>query len=99
MNNSKTEWSHQQLTGAKLKKLLRTKQIVLAGNSTLKIYGLLTCSSGKRMKKENRVFFPSEAAAIKLSYRPCEHCLRGSYLQWKILSKKQVDTLTKATQF
>jgi methylphosphotriester-DNA--protein-cysteine methyltransferase len=76
-------WHHHQLTRAKLRKLLRNKQIILAGNGTLKIYGLLTCSSGKRMKKENRVFFSSETSATELGYRPCGHCLKDSYKHWK----------------
>jgi methylphosphotriester-DNA--protein-cysteine methyltransferase len=100
MNNFKTMWLHHQLTGAKIRKLLRAEQIVFAGNTKLKIYGLLTCSSGKRMKKESRVFFASETAALELGYRPCGHCLKKSYILWKnYISKKQVDCRTKATQF
>lgn len=93
-------WHHHQLTSAELKKLLRTKHITLAGNVKLRIYGLLTCSSGKRIKKENRVFFSTEASAIELAYRPCGHCLKESYIVWKNhVSKKRVDSLVKATQF
>ena len=68
-----------------LKMLLDKNQAVLAGNSKLKIYGTLNCSSGKRMKIENRVFFSSEAEAIDLGYRPCGHCMAAAYKRWKIL--------------
>ncbi|MFM7855228.1 MAG: Ada metal-binding domain-containing protein [Flammeovirgaceae bacterium] len=62
--------------------MLRNKLIALAGNRKLKIYGLLTCPSGKRMKKENRVFFESEKEAVSLGYRPCGHCLRVKYKRY-----------------
>jgi methylphosphotriester-DNA--protein-cysteine methyltransferase len=55
----------------------------MAGNQRLKIYGTLACSSGKRMKKENRIFFKSEEEAIQAGYRPCGHCLNEKYLVWK----------------
>ena len=35
------------------------------------------------MKKENRVFFTSEKEAIAQGYRPCGHCLRSKYVDWK----------------
>ena len=41
------------------------RQIIFAGNKKLKIYGKLNCTSGKRMKKENRIFFSSEKEAVK----------------------------------
>ena len=66
-----------------LKLLIANQQIVLAGNLKLKIYGNLTCSSGKRMKAENRVFFVSENEAIQCGYRPCGHCMREAYEKWK----------------
>ena len=68
----------------KLKLLIDNHVILLGGNKKLKIYGTLSCSSGKRMKKENRVFFGSEQEAIKNGYRPCGHCLREEFKQWKI---------------
>jgi methylphosphotriester-DNA--protein-cysteine methyltransferase len=70
----------------KLKELIDKGEIQFAGNKKLKIYGTLNCSSGKRMKTENRVFFKSEREAESLDYRPCGHCMRGAYLQWKVLS-------------
>ncbi len=66
-----------------LKALMDKGEVQLAGNSKLKIYGTLSCSSGKRMKTGNRVFFESETEAKSMGYRPCGHCMRGAYLQWK----------------
>jgi len=44
---------------------------------------LLNCKSGKRMKKENRVFFSTENEAIKSNFRPCGHCMKTEYKKWK----------------
>ena len=74
---------HSGISHARLQSLIRSKQITFAGNRSLKIYGLLSCSSGKRMKKLNRVFFQSEREAKEFGYRPCGRCLRGAYLRWK----------------
>jgi methylphosphotriester-DNA--protein-cysteine methyltransferase len=63
--------------------LLKNGAITLSGNKKLKIYGTLNCKSGKRMKKENRVFFASEEEAISFGYRPCGHCMRSSFFVWK----------------
>jgi hypothetical protein len=79
-------WRHEILTHKDLKNLLQNSEIQLAGNMRLKVYGLLTCTSGKRMKKENRVFFKNETEAIQLGFRPCGHCLRKAYAKWKLLS-------------
>lgn len=93
-------WNHHQLRDLELKKLLLHKQIILGGNSRLKIYGLLSCSSGKRMRKENRVFFTSEEEAIQLGYRPCGHCIPKSYSDWKFsLSKKQVENAPGLSEY
>lgn len=73
---------HTQV-GNKLGELIRKGEISLAGYKKGKIYGLLTCSSGKRMKMENRVFFKDEKEAIDAGYRPCGHCLPEKYKQWK----------------
>jgi methylphosphotriester-DNA--protein-cysteine methyltransferase len=67
---------HESLSTTALKKLLRTKRILFAGNKNLKVYGTLRCGSGKRMKKINRVFFESEKEAFDLGYRPCGNCMR-----------------------
>jgi hypothetical protein len=71
-----------------LKTLLDNKEITLAGNLKLKIYGKLNCASGKKMKVENRVFFASEAEAVVCGYRPCGHCMRQAYREWKIAEAK-----------
>lgn len=70
-----------------LKKLIEEGNIRFAGNRKLKIYGTLNCSSGKRMKPENRVFFKSTEEAMKVGHRPCGHCMRNTYLQWTKLKK------------
>lgn len=74
---------HLSLNDFSLRGLLRKKEITFAGNKTLKIYGTLHCRSGKRMKKENRLFFSNEAEAIALGYRPCGHCMKVAYTVWK----------------
>ena len=61
---------------------MKNKQITFAGNKKLRIYGALICSSGKRMKKENRVFFSSEKEAVENGYRPCGHCMNETYEDW-----------------
>jgi methylphosphotriester-DNA--protein-cysteine methyltransferase len=63
--------------------LVKAHAIQFAGNRKLKIYGTLSCRSGKRMKAINRIFFANEAEAIDNGYRPCGHCLRRQYLNWK----------------
>ncbi len=68
---------------AVVRRLIRNKSISLGGNMPAKIYGRLSCGSGKKMKVENRVFFQNEAAAIAAGYRPCGHCMRAAYMKWK----------------
>jgi methylphosphotriester-DNA--protein-cysteine methyltransferase len=66
---------HSEINGSAFN-LIRKKEIRWAGNARLKIYGKLNCWSGKRMKKENRVFFKNEDEAIEHGFRPCGHCMR-----------------------
>ena len=66
-----------------LGRLIREGKVVYAGNRKLKIYGTLRCSSGIRMKTSNRVFFDSGQEAIAQGYRPCGHCMKTAYGQWK----------------
>lgn len=73
---------HSSISKKELLAKLKSKSITLAGNKKLKIYGTLTCKSGKRMKMENRVFFESEYDAVELGYRPCGHCLKLQYEKW-----------------
>ncbi|MGN8037858.1 Ada metal-binding domain-containing protein [Chitinophaga sp. 22321] len=61
---------HQTLQGLSLGRLIHTGKIQLGGNRSLKIYGTLSCASGKRMKTANRVFFADEAEARANGYRP-----------------------------
>ena len=74
---------HDDISSRFLFKKIKNKEIALAGNKKLKIYGTLDCSSGKRMKKENRVFFSCEEKAIKNGYRPCGNCMKTKYNDWK----------------
>ncbi|PCJ82515.1 MAG: metal-binding protein [Bacteroidetes bacterium] len=74
---------HTELSDTDLKKNIKQQKIRFGGNQKLKIYGTLKCKSGKRMKRENRVFFLSEKEATYHGYRPCGHCMRKAYLKWK----------------
>ena len=67
-----------------LKILIDKQDIQLGGNANLKIYGTLNCKSGKRLKVKHRVFFSSETEAIQQGYRPCGHCMREKYKDWKL---------------
>lgn len=75
--------SHMGISDQVVRSQIRRKNILWGGNKKLKIYGTLQCVSGKRMKRENRVFFESEEEALENGYRPCGHCLRESYQKWK----------------
>lgn len=66
-----------------IRRFIRRMEVTFAGNISLKIYGTLSCSSGKRMKKKNRVFFKNETEAIQNGFRPCGHCLRSEYVRWE----------------
>ncbi|WP_298627430.1 Ada metal-binding domain-containing protein [uncultured Legionella sp.] len=78
---------HIQIAHAELSNEIKNGTIRLGGHSKLKIYGTLDCKSGKRMKRENRVFFKTEEEAIENGYRPCGHCMKKEYSAW-ILSNK-----------
>lgn len=65
------------------RKLISKGTIKLGGYKPGKIYGTLSCSFGKRMKVENRIFFESEQEAIDAGYRPCGHCMPEKYKVWK----------------
>lgn len=45
-----------------------------AGITTMKIFGRLTCKSGMRAKKENRIFFHFWEDAVEAGFRPCKNC-------------------------
>jgi methylphosphotriester-DNA--protein-cysteine methyltransferase len=74
---------HSEITDTDLRKRIKQKKICYGGNKKLKIYGTLKCKSGRRMKRENRVFFVSEKEAAKQGYRPCGHCMKSKYQRWK----------------
>lgn len=78
-----TDFENNDRGRKELHKLIRRKKIVLGGNRKLKIFGRLQCASGKRMLRENRIFFTSETEAIAAGFRPCGHCMKDKYLQWK----------------
>jgi methylphosphotriester-DNA--protein-cysteine methyltransferase len=73
---------HTEIGDKELRRSIKNKTILLGGNLKLKIYGSLSCRSGKRMKKENRVFFISEEQAKENGFRPCGHCMKTKYQEW-----------------
>lgn len=74
---------HSELADKDLRNLIKSHKIELGGNRNLKIFGTLNCTSGKRMKRENRVFFTSKTEAIENGFRPCGRCLIEAYKKWK----------------
>lgn len=78
---------HRDISDNYLRSSIKTFSIQFAGHTKLKIYGTLDCKSGKRMKRENRMFFKTEDEAIKAGYRPCGHCMKDKYQQWISLNK------------
>jgi methylphosphotriester-DNA--protein-cysteine methyltransferase len=75
--------AHINISDKELWRAIHQQIICFAGNNKLKIYGKLGCSSGKRMKKENRIFFQSEKEALDQGFRPCGHCMKDAYKKWK----------------
>jgi len=78
---------HENHSPTEVRCFIRNGKIAFAGNLKASIYGTLGCSSGKRIKKENRVFFETEAEAVSSTFRPCAHCLPSRYQLWKKSSK------------
>mgnify|MGYP003574974528 CR=1 FL=1 len=76
-------FEHKDLKRAEFHSLIRKGTIAFGGNKKLKIYGHLHCASGKRLLRENRVFFLSDKEAKNNNYRPCGHCMRQEYILWK----------------
>lgn len=74
---------HFEITDSELRNKIKNAEICFGGNQKLKIYGTLKCSSGKRMKRENRVFFSTEIEAKENDFRPCGHCMKIEYQNWK----------------
>ena len=74
---------HSEISYRDLHRKIKQQEVHFGGNKKLKIYGLLSCKSGKRMKQENRVFFSTEKEAIENGFRPCGHCMKSQYNKWK----------------
>ena len=74
---------NKNISDSELRSKIKNQEIRFGGNNKLKIYGLMSCKSGKRMKRENRVFFSSEQEAIENDFRPCGHCMKNEYKNWK----------------
>lgn len=74
---------HLEISKIELIRKIKSGNIKYGGNHKLKIYGTLKCNSGKRMKTENRIFFTSEEEAIQAGFRPCSHCLKIKFINWK----------------
>mgnify|MGYP003513390626 CR=1 FL=1 len=81
---------HTDIDEVALRREIRQRKILIGGNGKLRIYGKLDCRSGKRMKRENRVFFQSVDEAIETGFRPCGHCLKAKYKEWRegVVSKE-----------
>ncbi|WP_421942952.1 Ada metal-binding domain-containing protein [Pedobacter sp.] len=75
--------SHSELSDKDLRSKIKQQEICFAGNRKLKIYGTLACKSGKKMKRENRVFFHAKDEALAKNFRPCGHCMKVNYKKWK----------------
>jgi methylphosphotriester-DNA--protein-cysteine methyltransferase len=76
--------NHNDITTKEVFSQIKSGQITFGGNKNLKIYGKLNCKSGKRMKRQNRVFFKNETEAKECGFRPCGHCMREDYIVWKV---------------
>jgi methylphosphotriester-DNA--protein-cysteine methyltransferase len=74
---------HKKLSDKEVRSLIRGNKITYAGNIPAKVYGTLACSAGKRMKKENRIFFLDRDEAILAGFRPCGKCLHHEFKIWK----------------
>jgi methylphosphotriester-DNA--protein-cysteine methyltransferase len=74
---------HSDVSAGLLRAQIKKGIICFGGHAKLKIFGKLSCSSGKRMKKNNRVFFKSAREALQLGFRPCGHCMKTEYKKWK----------------
>ena len=77
---------HNTIDDSEVLKAVKSGLIRYGGNRKQKIYGTLTCKSGKRMKRQNRVFFENRKDAINNGYRPCGHCMKETYREWTSLS-------------
>jgi methylphosphotriester-DNA--protein-cysteine methyltransferase len=74
---------HHHHSQKEIRNFIRKGAITYAGNAPDKIYGTLSCWSGKKMKIENRVFFENQSEALDAGFRPCGHCLHDRYAKWR----------------
>ncbi len=77
---------HNRIDDSEVLKAVKSGLIRYGGNRKQKIYGALTSKSGKRMKRQNRVFFENRKDAINNGYRPCGNCMKEAYREWTSLS-------------
>lgn len=73
---------HLDVEKEELRQLIAERKIAYGGNDRLKIFGTLFCASGKRMNRENRVFFADRNEAEAAGFRPCGNCMRQDYNGW-----------------
>ncbi|MBX3291237.1 MAG: metal-binding protein [Acidobacteria bacterium] len=74
---------HTNVENDELRRLIAEGKIIYGGNARLKIYGRLTCLSGKRMFRKNRVFFADKDEAEANGFRPCGNCMKEEYRKWR----------------
>lgn len=60
-------FSHNSLSNHGLVEKIRRKEITMGGNRKLKIYGLLSCRSGKRTKKQTGCFLFQKPKLYKMA--------------------------------
>jgi len=82
--------NHADISECDLRRKIKQKTICFGGNKKLNIYGTLHCTSGKRMKRENRVFFESEIEALNNNFRPCGTCMKTAYKKWIYSTTNQI---------
>ena len=82
----KTAFSRSRQLGL----LIKTIEVQLAGNSRERIYGSLDCSSGKRMKVENRGSSKPKQKALKLDTGPVRIAFPKNIEPGKPTTKKTI---------
>ena len=60
----------------------------LGGHKGHKVFGSLDCGSAKSWIArghyiDQRVFFADKETAVEAGYRPCGHCMKGDFSEWK----------------
>ena len=80
---------HADLDDSVVRRMIRSREILFAGNQKLKLFGTLHCASGRRMTRANRVFFSTVEAAKAEGYRPCGHCMKSDYAEWRAGSQSK----------